>query len=118
MTARKPLVYLAAAYSHPDPVENTHSAIRAGLNLYDTGLCGVIIPHVTLAAHLVAPRPVDYWYRFDLDQLAACDALLRLPGDSTGADKEVAYATEHGIPVFRTRVGLLRALQAGEVALR
>lgn len=32
--------------------------------------------------------------------LALCDAVLRLPGTSTGADNDVRIATERGIPVY------------------
>ena len=32
--------------------------------------------------------------------LAHCDAVLRLPGDSTGADQDVAIALERGLPVY------------------
>jgi hypothetical protein len=32
--------------------------------------------------------------------LQHCDAVLRLPGESTGADQDVAIATERGIPVY------------------
>ena len=32
--------------------------------------------------------------------LQHCDAVLRLPGDSTGADNDVRIATELGIPVY------------------
>jgi hypothetical protein len=32
--------------------------------------------------------------------LAHCDAVLRLPGDSTGADQDVAIARERGLPVY------------------
>ena len=32
--------------------------------------------------------------------LAKCDAVLRLPGASTGADNDVRIATERGIPVW------------------
>ena len=30
-----------------------------------------------------------------------CDAVLRLPGASTGADEDVRLATERGLPVYR-----------------
>ena len=33
--------------------------------------------------------------------LAHCDAVLRLPGASTGADRDVAVAEERGLPVYR-----------------
>lgn len=32
--------------------------------------------------------------------LQRCDAVLRLPGESTGADRDVAIATERGLPVY------------------
>jgi hypothetical protein len=32
--------------------------------------------------------------------LEHCDAVLRLPGESTGADEDVAIATRRGIPVY------------------
>jgi hypothetical protein len=32
--------------------------------------------------------------------LVHCDAVLRLPGDSTGADQDVAIARERGLPVY------------------
>lgn len=32
--------------------------------------------------------------------LQHCDAVLRLPGESTGADQDVALARERGLPVY------------------
>jgi hypothetical protein len=32
--------------------------------------------------------------------LEHCDAVLRLPGESTGADQDVAIATARGLPVY------------------
>jgi hypothetical protein len=32
--------------------------------------------------------------------LQHCDAVLRLPGESKGADQDVALATERGLPVY------------------
>ena len=32
--------------------------------------------------------------------LQHCDAVLRLPGESTGADQDVAIAEQRGIPVY------------------
>jgi hypothetical protein len=34
--------------------------------------------------------------------LAHCDGVLRLPGASSGADRDVAIATERGLPVWFT----------------
>ncbi len=40
------------------------------------------------------------WLGVDLAWVEVSDAVLRLPGSSTGADMEVAYAVENEIPVF------------------
>ena len=40
------------------------------------------------------------WLRIDLAWVAVADAVLRLPGDSVGADQEVMFAKQRGIPVF------------------
>jgi hypothetical protein len=34
--------------------------------------------------------------------LEHCDAVLRLPGESTGADQDVAIARRRGLPVYHT----------------
>jgi hypothetical protein len=107
---RKPLVYIAGPYTHPDPIENTHRHIQLGMRLVETGLAAVEIPHLSLLAHLVDPHPVDYWYAFDLDKLAHCHFLYRAIGESTGADNEVARAIELVIPVFYQERGEWNAL--------
>lgn len=40
------------------------------------------------------------WLAVDLAFVARSDAVLRLPGESVGADMETALARERGIPVF------------------
>ena len=95
------LVYVAGPYAHPDPVENTHIAIQVGERLLACGFITPFVPHLTLIWHMVKPHGVDHWYDFDLAFLARCDALLRFPGESSGADKEIVFAKRRNIPVFR-----------------
>lgn len=45
--------------------------------------------------------------------LQHCDAVLRLPGESTGADQDVAIARERGLPVY-TRVEDIPPSDIGE----
>ena len=45
-------------------------------------------------------RDWTIWMAIDLELLSKCDALIRLPGDSKGADIEVDYAMANGIPVY------------------
>lgn len=98
--AEKPLVYVAGPYTNPDPVLNTREAFQHGLTIYESTGCPVIVPHLTLLGHAMFPRDIDFWYEFDLAQVAKCDVVYRFPGASTGADKEVAFAIQQGIPWF------------------
>lgn len=51
--------------------------------------------------HLVIPHEdVTYWYEKDIKWLMECNALLRLPGESVGADIEVEIARSHGMAIF------------------
>jgi hypothetical protein len=102
----RPMVYVAAPYKTPDPVENTHLLIKAVDQLVDDGLVTPIAPHLTLLWHVVTPRPVEFWYAYDIATLARCDAIYRLPGPSTGADREVAFAEQMPLPVFREQAKL------------
>jgi hypothetical protein len=42
----------------------------------------------------------DVMYETAFRLLQHCDAVLRLPGDSTGADKDVEIARDRGLPVY------------------
>lgn len=97
---RKPFVYLAGPYSKPDPAVNTRVAILAGQRLRDELDIVTIVPHVTHFEQMLAPKPYDYWLAIDIDILAGCDALLRMPGGSSGADAEVEFCFANKIPVF------------------
>jgi len=60
----------------------------------------VINPMLT---HFVDPTGVlDHatWLSSDYEIIAKCDCLLRLPGESSGADAEVEFAQRKGIPVY------------------
>ena len=46
------------------------------------------------------PLAADVMYPTAERLLERCDAVLRLPGDSRGADQDVAIAQRRGIPVY------------------
>jgi hypothetical protein len=50
------------------------------------------VPHLTHFWHLVSPHEYEFWLKLDLEFLTVCDCLVRLPGESSGADREVARA--------------------------
>lgn len=109
MTAIK-YVYIAAAYTQGDPVLNTRDAIHAGDVLLKLGFVP-FIPHLNHLWHTVSPKPYSTWLEYDNEWLTKCDAVLRLPGPSNGADGEVALAGELGIPVFHNYADLITARQ-------
>ena len=47
------------------------------------------------------PLAADVMYPTAERLLQHCDAVLRLPGESRGADQDVAIAEQRGIPVYR-----------------
>ena len=95
----KKLIYIAAPYTHPDPVENTHKVIQIAEKIIEMGFIPYI-PHLSLLWHIVSPHPQEFWYNYDLEILRRCDALLRIDGSSTGADREVKFAEENHIPII------------------
>ena len=96
------MVYVAGPYTKPDPVENTHRIIQIADALWDLGVVPVV-PHLTLFWHFVKSRSYQEWLDYDLHIMARCDAVLRVPGESHGADGEVAKAIANGQPVIRSR---------------
>lgn len=111
MTTRMSRVYIASAYSLGYQVENIRVAIDAGNTLADLGFL-VYIPHLNFTWHLVYHHEPMFWYEHDLGWLRVCDAVLRLPGESWGADQEVREAERLGIPVFTDIDALVQAAAA------
>ena len=102
------LVYIASPYTYPDPVGNTHFVIEIAERLILAGFTPYI-PHLTMFWHLIYPHPVEFWYSYDLHFLKRCDCLLRVGGESKGADREVIYAEQNDIPVYYSIWELIEA---------
>jgi hypothetical protein len=94
----KKWVYIAGPYSS-DPVKNTGDAIDQAEDLSRHGF-HPIIPHVCLLWHFRHEHDYQFWMDWGDELLKKCDAVLRFPGYSPGADIEVAAAKQYGIPVF------------------
>lgn len=103
------LIYVASAYTRGNKDYNVQRQIEAAHTLMDYGYA-TIWPLSSHYLELFRSRPYDEWLELDFALLSRCDALLRLEGDSTGADLEVKEATRLGIPVFYN-VESLRALE-------
>lgn len=92
-------IYIAGPYTKGDVAQNVRTAIIVGDRVSRLGHVP-FIPHLTHFWHMVIPREYQFWLDQDMEWLKMCDAVLRLPGESAGADKEVAYAEEHGMTVY------------------
>ena len=103
------IVYVAAPYSSGDQVINVRNAINAGEELVKNGFVP-FVPHLSHLWHCISPHEYDFWINLDTHYLLRCDALLRLPGESRGADSEVAIAIEKWIPVYYSIPELVEGL--------
>lgn len=101
-------VYIASPYTKGDVAVNVRTSIDAADEIASWGFAP-FCPLLTHFWHMVHPHPVDFWYAQDLKWLERCDALVRLPGESSGADAEVKRAIELGLPVFHGLQDFLNA---------
>jgi hypothetical protein len=101
------MIYLASAYSHPDPAireQRFREACRAAAALFRQG--HVVFSPIAHSHPLVEhglPADWSFWQRYDREMLARCDevVVLMLEGweDSVGVREEIRIARELGKPV-------------------
>jgi hypothetical protein len=99
MKKRKMKVYIASPYTKGDIAVNVKRQIDCTDELLTLGF----VPYTPLYSHfqhMAHPRPYQDWIDLDLEWIGVCDCLLRLDGESTGADNEVKLAYELGKQVF------------------
>lgn len=102
------LVYIASPLTKGNQSLNVRFQLNTFDKLYDLGYT----PFAPLWDHfqnMLTPRSWKAWMTYDLEIVARCDAVLRLDADlpeynyketrSRGADFEVKFAKERGIPV-------------------
>lgn len=99
---RRMRVYVAGPISKGDREANIKQAMDAGTKLLEAGYAP-LIPHLTdfmEPGSTHGTERYEWWLETDLAWIETADAVLRLPGESVGADREVAHALKMGIPVF------------------
>ena len=79
-------VYVAGPYTLGDVALNVRAAIDAGNELLHNGHAP-FVPHLSHFWHIIHPVEYRVWLAFDIEWLKVCGALIRLPGDSAGADQ-------------------------------
>ena len=98
--ARRTRVYL----SHPitgsgDARQNMKQIARLGMELRRRGYAP-FVPSAGPSSIMGRGMSHEAWMECDLPYVLVADALVRMPGESPGADAEVAYAESLGIPVY------------------
>lgn len=101
-------VYLAGPISRGDQFLNCARAFREAARLMKAGH-EPFVPHLSFATHMIAPQEYERWMQWDFVWLEQCEALVRLSGESPGADREVKHAEQLGIPVYEGVDEFLRA---------
>lgn len=93
-------IYIAGPYTNGDVAVNVKKAIEAGDFVCRYLGHAVFIPHLTHFWHMLIPGDYEFWLRVDVEWLEVCDAVLRLPGESKGADREVKLARGMGKSIY------------------
>jgi hypothetical protein len=105
-------VYVAGPYTSC-PQGNTHLAMIAGNELLEKGHIP-FIPHLSHYWDEIFPHHYEVWMKIDFAFVEVCEAMLRLPGQSSGADREVALAEKLGIPVYYSIEEVPNGIQTSE----
>jgi hypothetical protein len=113
-------VYISGPMSLGERAENVRRGIEAGDFFVDRGVAA-LVPHYS-AHHQARPcEPGTGTYErvvaSDQGWVEAADAVLLLPGESRGAERECDHARRVGVPVFTDREACLAYL-LGLKALR
>jgi hypothetical protein len=93
------LVYIASPYTVGDTAINVRRSLIVADRLVKLGY----LPYPPLHTHFwhfLIPHPYKFWMDMDYEWILHCDCLLRLPGESHGADEEVGWAAMNNIPVY------------------
>lgn len=92
-------VFISGPYTNPDLIKNVTNAVHVANRLVELGHTP-FVPHLYHLWEQITPHNYEYWMQLCLAWVESCAAILRLPGKSKGADREVALAVELGLDVY------------------
>lgn len=110
-------VYVAGPITKGDQFLNVRNAILVADDLLFSGM-SPFVPHLCSLWHIVAPQDYERWMSYDQEWLEVCDVLLRIPGESSGADREIVQAMDLGIPVYYDLQALIIDFKNGRLQKR
>lgn len=94
----RPRVFIAGPMRKGDCLGNMCQALAAFAELTAAGYAPMC-PHFSFFVDGLYRFSHSEWLEIDLPWVAASNAVLRLPGESIGADRETELAQTMGIPV-------------------
>lgn len=94
----RPLIYVAGPITS-DPWGCAPKAVEWARELRDAFDFQSVLPQLSIFAEMHDHRDYEEYITDGLNLLSRCDGLLRIGGRSPGADREVAWAENRGIPV-------------------
>lgn len=92
-------IYVASPMSK-QPIEGPRAATKVADQLVAAGHFPYLPQLDRLWAYMTGEKPYETWLAMDFAWIRKCDCLIRCPGESPGADREVAYAKSIGKPVY------------------
>lgn len=109
---RRPIVYLSGPITKGNRNHHLFAAWEAHEMLMKAGF-SVINPMLNMQCPFNvpgAPWAMDHqtWLENDLPQMAAAQAVFRLPGESLGAEMECMWAKQCGVPIYTDMEELIR----------
>jgi len=105
----RPRVYICGPVTTGDMVKNQNDGADAQVELIRRGFAP-LNPTLSLSLSEIHRRRIRHteWVDVAYAWIECCDAVLRLPGNSVGADLKCDYAVDLGKPVFRSVASLAR----------
>lgn len=100
LSKNKVKVFIASPYTRGEIDKNMQNQKDISNKLIDLGFCPLPI---ALCYHQLAidlPREYNVWIELTANWIQKCDCILRLPGESLGADNELEIAKELNMPIF------------------
>lgn len=94
-------IFVSGPITKGDRINNLAQALQATRTLWNKGYAP-FCPHLTMMTEHLFQEHLKYedYIEQCLAWVEVSDAVLRLPGESAGADRECAHAASKNIPVF------------------
>jgi nucleoside 2-deoxyribosyltransferase len=102
-------VYISGPYSGGKWGTNIKRAVEEAEAVAEAGHVPFIPHSMTALWSILHEKSGEEWLEQDYSWIEACDALIRIPGESPGGDKEVMYASSLNMPIYSSADSFLEA---------